>query len=264
MGGVVVVNQPGVHLVDEDGNLLEITNDGGAYKVEVIGKLRDSSGSIIDPVTKAQLPASLVGGRLNQNVGSWFGSTVPTVGQKTMANSVPIVIANDQTTLSVTSGASLGTGSVSAFLLNGSSPDLVVDGSGTPVKFSFEADASDDIQLVSLRFVISVGGSFDFDGGSFAEGGALSNGISVNIVANGGAFDRQLTELKVNEDFARLLDFQPFSDIDAVITSTLPFGGNVILEGGSSDEVSVTVNDNVALGGRGVDYFTATIYGVVL
>lgn len=31
------------------------------------------------------------------NIGRWFGSTAPTVGQKTMANSIPVVLPSDQT-----------------------------------------------------------------------------------------------------------------------------------------------------------------------
>jgi hypothetical protein len=57
--------------------------------------ITDNGGSIT--VDTPQLPAALVGGRLDTNNGAWLGSTAPTVGQKTMANSVPIVIASDQT-----------------------------------------------------------------------------------------------------------------------------------------------------------------------
>jgi len=45
-----------------------------------------------------RLPAALIGGRLDNNIGSWFGSTVPTVGAKTSANSIPVVLATDQQT----------------------------------------------------------------------------------------------------------------------------------------------------------------------
>jgi hypothetical protein len=48
-----------------------------------------------------QLPSALVGGRLDTNVGAWLGSTVPTVGQKIMASSIPIVIASDQSAIPV-------------------------------------------------------------------------------------------------------------------------------------------------------------------
>jgi hypothetical protein len=42
------------------------------------------------------LPASLIGGRLDTNIGAWLGSTSPTVGQKTGASSIPFVAASDQ------------------------------------------------------------------------------------------------------------------------------------------------------------------------
>jgi len=47
-------------------------------------------------------PLSLTtAGALRTDNTSWLGSTAPTVGQKTMANSVPVVIASDQSTLKV-------------------------------------------------------------------------------------------------------------------------------------------------------------------
>ncbi len=45
----------------------------------------------------AALPTALVGGRLDINNGSWLGSTAPTVGQKTGASSIPVVLPSDQT-----------------------------------------------------------------------------------------------------------------------------------------------------------------------
>lgn len=50
----------------------------------------------------AQLPAALVGARLDTNVGAWLGSTVPTVGQKAMASSIPVAISSDQSAVPVT------------------------------------------------------------------------------------------------------------------------------------------------------------------
>jgi hypothetical protein len=58
----------------------------------------DDNGSSIT-IDTTQLPAALVGGRLDTNIGAWLGSTAPTVGQKTMANSVPITIASDQSSV---------------------------------------------------------------------------------------------------------------------------------------------------------------------
>jgi len=57
----------------------------------VLGRLKDLYDRFI-----AQLPAALVGGRLDSNIGSWLGSTTPTVGQKVKAASLPVTFASDQ------------------------------------------------------------------------------------------------------------------------------------------------------------------------
>jgi len=36
------------------------------------------------------------------NIVGWFGSVLPTVGQKTMVNSIPVVLSSDQTTINIT------------------------------------------------------------------------------------------------------------------------------------------------------------------
>jgi hypothetical protein len=68
---------------------------------------RLSDGTAFYDGTKTgQLPATLVGSRLDVNTGAWLGSTAPTVGQKTMASSVPVTIASDQSPVPVTVGPS--------------------------------------------------------------------------------------------------------------------------------------------------------------
>jgi len=58
-----------------------------------------------------RLPAALISGRLDINNGAWLGSTAPTIGQKTMANSIPIVFPSDQV-LAVTTTPSAATPSL--------------------------------------------------------------------------------------------------------------------------------------------------------
>jgi hypothetical protein len=51
----------------------------------------DAAGTLINPTAiRALTVADAV------NVGQWIGSAAPTIGQKTMANSVPAVLASDQ------------------------------------------------------------------------------------------------------------------------------------------------------------------------
>lgn len=45
---------------------------------------------------KARLPTALISNRLDMNIGSWFGATTPTVGQKANAASIPMTISSDQ------------------------------------------------------------------------------------------------------------------------------------------------------------------------
>lgn len=61
----------------------------------------DDNGASLTTDTP-QLPAALVGGRLDANVGSWLGSTTPTVGQKVRAQSLPVTLASDQPAIPVT------------------------------------------------------------------------------------------------------------------------------------------------------------------
>lgn len=61
-------------------------------------RLSDGAAFYTSPAA-GQLPPALVGGRLDENIGSWMGSTAPTVGQKAMASSLPVVVSSDQTNL---------------------------------------------------------------------------------------------------------------------------------------------------------------------
>ena len=94
------------------GTVLRASAPGGSVETGTSSNpLRtDPTGSTAQPVTDnggsltvdtTQLPAVLIGGRLDTNNGSWLGSTAPTVGQKAMVNSVPVVIASDQTAVPV-------------------------------------------------------------------------------------------------------------------------------------------------------------------
>jgi len=60
-----------------------------------------TTGNTTLSTINTKLPAALVGGRFDENVGSWLGSTAPTVGQKTMAASIPVTFASNQSTLNV-------------------------------------------------------------------------------------------------------------------------------------------------------------------
>lgn len=73
-----------------DGHSASIGSTSDADTVNtVIGRLKN---------WLSRIPAALVGGRFDINAGAWLGSTAPTVGQKTMAGSIPVTFASDQST----------------------------------------------------------------------------------------------------------------------------------------------------------------------
>lgn len=80
------------------------TNDAGSQAdghSATLGATTDlsSATTVVGLLKKlvSLLPAALVGGRLDANLGAWLGSTAPTVGQKTAASSIPVVLASDVT-----------------------------------------------------------------------------------------------------------------------------------------------------------------------
>ena len=166
------------------------------------------------------------------------------------------------TVISTTSSNIITVDAISEFLRNAGSEDMVVDGSGTPVSFVYVADLTNDTLLSSLRLVFSAA-FFKFDGDSFGKGGGpLAAGVNINIVANNGTINKTLMTLTVDEDFLRLLEFS-VSQAGATDTmaASVIFGGRILLEAGSGDQVEVVVNDDLTSGSRGIAYFTATLYG---
>jgi hypothetical protein len=71
----------------------------------------DTANTLIGRVKNllSRIPAALVSGRFDTNIGSWLGSTAPTVGQKTMADSVPVAVASNNGLATEAKQPSLGT-----------------------------------------------------------------------------------------------------------------------------------------------------------
>jgi len=341
------------------------TPAGGVVSVQGVsgGQALPVSGTFwqaTQPVSSLQLPVALVGGRLTINLGSWFGVTSPTAGQKPMVSSIPVAIAADQSAIPVGQGTPpwvvegadadgapptenpvlvagwdgtnvetlqvvldgtvyrlqaeslivgktvgvgankevtvvddatlattkrlqveadiapgasiiIGAGSLvshrGGFLVDGGgSEDLIVNGSVTPVEFTFGADPDDDTFLRELRVIMTCGG-IGFDGDSFGKGAALANGLLVEVTVNDGAF-YDLINVQINEDMLRFATsqginlFSEFSAATDVLVASYQFSGREKLVAGSADEVKITVRDNYTnVGLYGMKYLTATFSG---
>lgn len=96
IGDVTINNAAGAAAVNVQDGGNSLTVDGTVTANAGAGPwpVTDNSGSLT--VDSPQLPSALVGSRLDTNAGAWMGSTAPTVGQKTMAASIPVVLASDQ------------------------------------------------------------------------------------------------------------------------------------------------------------------------
>lgn len=174
-----------------------ITDLGGSISVD------DNAGSLTTDT--AQLPGALVGGRLDANAGAWLGSTAPTVGAKTSANSVPVVLASDQAAVPVTDNAgSLTVDQATAANLNAqvqgaAAADAPVAGNplqgggrasdAIPTAMSADGDAVpswlDRRGATVARLVDSTGDSAMDD---------ANNALRVNIIAGAGSGGTAMTD----------------------------------------------------------------------
>ena len=149
-------------------------------------------------------------------------------------------------------------------LKNAGSASMIVDGSGTPVVFKFDADPTEDIQIRRIRVLITTD-NINFIGDQFIEKGpVLPNGCLLEITyANGTTV--QLVNIARSEDLLEL----PFDDQQKELaaskdwwagTVNLPAG--IILKAGTGDNVKMTIRDDLAAGLGHIKYvFEASISG---
>lgn len=151
------------------------------------------------------------------------------------------------------------------FLRNAGSRDMNVDGSGTPVVFSYPADPTYDIALTEVRIVFNCS-SLPMKGEDFGADIPLTNGVEFAVVSNGNT--TVLGTFLINEDFVALptrggLNLIYDGPSNDQLAASFNFGGRVPLRAGTSDEVKITIQDDLTLGSaHKVVLFWAAIYGV--
>jgi len=150
-----------------------------------IGATTDASSAstVIGQLKKlvSLLPAALVSGRLDNNIGAWLGATTPTVGQKTMAASIPVSMASDQTAAKIKGEYASGSASQS---------DPVMIGFGTGAGNTIRAlGTSDGGLLMAVRFSTSTLNLLGDSSGRVLIAGAAASGSAVagNPVLVGGS-----------------------------------------------------------------------------
>lgn len=267
-GIAIPVGTPGLIIAGKDA--------GGAsrfMRTATDGTVRiDPTGSTAQPVTAAQLPAALVGGRLDENVGAWLGSTAPTVGQKAMAASLPVALASDQT---------LEVGGLTVDSYAGYSPDPNSP-PGDPT--TLHTDPSDNLMVRGQ--VLTDEGSFrdDFSGSSLETSltGTLTFNGTTTVMGVGTAF---LSELNTDSYIRRSTDpntalalvAQVISDTELELAvpyagtsgsgagvsyrwiPEIPVGGSISVAGSVASLVQNTTNGSIVCVQREGDYLPFTM-----
>lgn len=237
-----MIKSPVSILYDENGNPVNVILDNSIYRLETRGAL------------------------VGQTAGAGAEKKVTVIDDVDTATHKRLQVEADfkpgaVLTVSQSGGASVDAVRDAVRETGGSDDVTTADGSVTPVPFTFDADPTDDIALFEIRFVFS-DNSTPFGENKFGdEGGGLTNGLLLELTANGGT-TVTLAELKVNEDFLAL---QPATNLLVnlqgardVITAGIDLGGKLILQGGSGDNVKLTVRDDMT----GFQYLKCFVYGV--
>lgn len=208
-------------LYDASGNAVGVVLDGTVYRLQADSKVAKDSNGLVHMET---LDVSAGLGRLK--------ATLYTPEDEAVAfGSVP---ANPESIQN-------------AFVQNATyGDDLLQDGDPTSVVFSYDADATHDISIQEIKFVMaanSITFGSDYFGGS---GGPLSNGVLVEIISDGNT--GVLANLTQNESFVNFASpggFEWVVSSKDMMSSTYLIGGGLKLYAGTADKIRVTVRDDI-------------------
>ncbi len=151
----------------------------------------------------------------------------------------------------------------SEFLLNGGSEDMAVDGSVTPVEFSYTVPTDTRVKL-SQAFMTMEDGPLAFRPGDFgAISGVLTNGVEVSITPFGGVKTVMETWVTNREIRNTIFDFDTEFRTDGQYvgrwTMTSDFaGGELFLNDG--DKFSVIIQDDLTP----LDFMSFRLKGTLL
>lgn len=148
------------------------------------------------------------------------------------------------------------------FVRSGGSESLLVNGSVTPVVFTYEADPIYDISLQEMRLTMAANG-IPFGSNYFGTSNTpLVNGLLIQVVTHG--ITVTLYNLLQNESFVNFASSGGFEWVVSskdLMSSDFLIGGGLKLEGGTADKVMVTVRDNLTAAGN---YFKCFVKGNLL
>ena len=134
-------------------------------------------------------------------------------------------------------------------LLNGSSKDMIVDGSTTTVNFDFTPGAGETwyVQDIIFMMVIDTNNAGPND---FEEGAALTNGIEVEVKSKGNVYT--IANMKDNAEVIATFhdNFSLSSDVfvhQSAFHGSIHFENNkeMVIQNSTSDYVRIKIQDNL-------------------
>ena len=129
------------------------------------------------------------------------------------------------------------------YFRNGGSPDMDVNGSGTPVEFVLEGLENERLYLSQLNLYIE--DSSNFDSGNFGGISGLTNGLQ--IVVDDGVLPVEILNIKDNAQIAAVFpvlqkdDALKNNDRQHMFASSNPSDAQVIVD----DTIKVIIQDNL-------------------
>lgn len=225
------------YVVDSAGNVVGVVLDGAVYRLQTDAKVGKGSS---DLVHLEALDVSTGVGRLKSTLYTPEGEVVALGSVATVPSNIKNEFVKD----------------------GGSSDDLLVDGSSTPVTFTYDADGTHDISLQEVKFVLA-SNSVTFGTGYFgATSGPLTNGLKVEVTSGGETGVVAL--LKQNEDFVHFASpggFEWVVSSKDMMSALWLVGGGLKLYAGTADNVKITVQDDIDSAGV---YFKCFVKGNLL
>lgn len=272
---------PAAILYDAAGNALKVVQSGADYLLDIAAKIAENPSAGLERL-KVDASGTLKSG-LYDGGGNQVNITTDDA-RKILATESKIAEKNDSSLHHLDMNTS-GTVKVTLYSEEGSQiampitapdptllssgfveqasgtdkADLRVDGSTTPVSFTFNADPTYNLDLIGFTFVI-VANSLTFGRDKFASFSALTNGIDVKVTAGGST--GTLYKLYQNECFLHAASIGGFNLLIAnkdVIQSSIVFGGSIRLVKNTSDKIEIIINDDLS---ARIDYFKCSVKAV--
>ncbi len=122
-----------------------------AYQNTVSGQTVQAEGIVQVDSAGVPVPTGTASNPVQTNLAQWIGSAAPTVGQKTMANSLPVTLASDQGAVIVSQNL-LGSNDKPDISVNQTNPLAIQNPSNLP-KLSVDPQGSLQVNNNNLRAV---------------------------------------------------------------------------------------------------------------